>query len=89
MLPVGVLRVFSGTDEEKGGVSDVWGRGSIMSASRCGAEFTEQVVPRGRSTVPAGGRDREALQAWPLQTEMVQVFFRSSGWENLGYAKEI
>lgn len=62
----GVLRVFRTL--MKSGVSDAWGRSPIMSASKCGAEFTEQVVPRDRSTVPAGGRDREALRAGPLRT---------------------
>ena len=36
-----------------------------MSAPKYSAEFTEQVVPRDRSTVPAGGRGREALRAGP------------------------
>ncbi len=34
-----------------------------MSAPKYSAEFTEQVVPRGRSTVPAGGRGREVPRA--------------------------
>ena len=57
----GVLRVFRTL--MKSGVSDAWGRSPIMSASKCGAEFTEQVVPRDRSTIPAGGRSREILRA--------------------------
>lgn len=67
----GVLRVFRAL--VMSGVSGVWGRGSIMSAPEYSAEFTEQVVPRDRSTVPSGGRGREALRAGLLRTVGVRV----------------
>lgn len=36
-----------------------------MSAPKYSAEFKEQVVPRDRSTIPAGGRGRKVLRAGP------------------------
>ena len=89
-----VLGLHRACGEPERGETHPRPEGRLSSPGFCGGSFIwlwwsrvgvgqRHRGPRSRPRFRRGGRARAR------RGEMVQVFFRSSGWENLGYAKEI